>query len=82
MQALVLWVILYTQLAWGIPSGLSTVDRKRSHFPLSADLSKREQKDESGTFIASSWYAGWHNSDFPLSDVSWHKYTWAIYAFA
>lgn len=82
MRALILGVILYTQLAWAIPSGLSTIHRKRSHSPLAGDLSKREQEDYCKPFIASSWYAGWHSGDFPLSNVSWSKYTWAIYAFA
>ncbi len=82
MQALALCIILYTQLSLAIPSGLSTVHRKRSHSGLSGDLSKRLQEDACEPFIASSWYAGWHSSDFPLSNVSWSKYTWAIYAFA
>ncbi|KAJ3713157.1 glycoside hydrolase family 18 protein [Lentinula raphanica] len=29
-----------------------------------------------------SWYAGWHSTDFPLSQVSWSKYTQLTYAFA
>ena len=31
--------------------------------------------------VATSWYAGWHASDFPLSAVSWDKYTQVTYAF-
>ncbi|KAH9958052.1 glycoside hydrolase [Russula dissimulans] len=33
-------------------------------------------------FIAATWYASWHSSDFTLQDVSWSKYTAVIYAFA
>lgn len=31
--------------------------------------------------VASTWYAGWHATDFPLSNVSWDKYTHVTYAF-
>ncbi|KAF8895737.1 glycoside hydrolase superfamily [Gymnopilus junonius] len=32
--------------------------------------------------ISAAWYAGWHAKDFPLSQVSWSKYTHLTYAFA
>lgn len=32
--------------------------------------------------VATAWYAGWHADDFPLSKVSWSKYTQLTYAFA
>jgi len=32
--------------------------------------------------ISAAWYTGWHAKDFPLSQVSWEKYTHLIYAFA
>ncbi|KZT28075.1 glycoside hydrolase family 18 protein, partial [Neolentinus lepideus HHB14362 ss-1] len=32
--------------------------------------------------IASSWYAGWNAADFPLSNISWSKYSAVAYAFA
>ncbi|KAF8165591.1 endochitinase [Crassisporium funariophilum] len=33
--------------------------------------------------VAAAWYAGWHaTTGFPLSKVSWHKYTHMTYAFA
>ena len=35
-----------------------------------------------GGLIASAWYAGRHAQDFPLSKVSWSKYTQVTYAFA
>ena len=40
--------------------------------------------DPSGnqTFVAAAWYAAWHSDDFPLSKVSWSKYSSMIYAFA
>ncbi|THH05683.1 hypothetical protein EW145_g4627 [Phellinidium pouzarii] len=31
--------------------------------------------------VASAWYTGWHATDFPLSNVSWYKYTHLTYAF-
>ncbi|KAL0570536.1 hypothetical protein V5O48_011418 [Marasmius crinis-equi] len=35
-----------------------------------------------GSKVAMAWYAGWHAADFPVSDVSWEKYTHMTYAFA
>ncbi|KAJ3989509.1 glycoside hydrolase family 18 protein [Lentinula detonsa] len=35
-----------------------------------------------GSTRSISWYAGWHSTDFPLSQVSWSKYTQLTYAFA
>ncbi|OCH91678.1 glycoside hydrolase [Obba rivulosa] len=32
--------------------------------------------------VSASWYAGWHAQDFPLSNVSWDKYTHLTYSFA
>ncbi|KAL5476829.1 hypothetical protein ACEPAI_3015 [Sanghuangporus weigelae] len=34
------------------------------------------------SLIAATWYAGWNSDDYPLSDVSWEKYTHVIYSFA
>lgn len=34
------------------------------------------------SMISAAWYTGWHADDFPLSDVSWEKYTHLKYAFA
>ncbi|KAI0031321.1 glycoside hydrolase family 18 protein [Vararia minispora EC-137] len=31
---------------------------------------------------AAAWYAGWHSSDFTLSNISWEKYSSMIYSFA
>lgn len=36
----------------------------------------------SGSTVAAAWYTGWHAADFPLSQVSWSKYTNVIYASA
>jgi len=34
-------------------------------------------------FVASAWFAGWHaNMGFPVSSISWDKYTHLTYAFA
>ncbi|KZV65853.1 glycoside hydrolase family 18 protein [Peniophora sp. CONT] len=39
--------------------------------------------DKSSTPVAASWFAGWHaNEGFPLSAVSWDKYTHITYSFA
>ncbi|KAF8516327.1 glycoside hydrolase [Hysterangium stoloniferum] len=35
------------------------------------------------SFVASAWFAGWHaNTGFPVSSISWDKYTHMTYAFA
>jgi chitinase len=36
----------------------------------------------SNSTISAAWYTGWHAADFPLSQVSWSKYSLMIYAFA
>ncbi|KAF9481870.1 glycoside hydrolase family 18 protein [Pholiota conissans] len=36
-----------------------------------------------GSTVAAAWYAGWHaDAGFPLSNVSWAKYTHLTYSFA
>ena len=32
--------------------------------------------------VATTWYAGWHGTDFPPENVSWSKYTSVTYSFA
>ncbi|EJD05434.1 glycoside hydrolase [Fomitiporia mediterranea MF3/22] len=32
--------------------------------------------------IAATWYAGWDSAKFPLTNLSWSKYTHVIYSFA
>lgn len=32
--------------------------------------------------VATTWYAGWHGTDFPPQNISWSKYTQVTYAFA
>lgn len=32
--------------------------------------------------VAATWFAGWHADDFPLSKLSWNKYTHVTYSFA
>jgi hypothetical protein len=39
-------------------------------------------QSKSTKHVAAAWYAGWHATNFPLSDVSWEKYTHMTYAFA
>jgi chitinase len=38
--------------------------------------------NHTGSAVATTWYAGWHATDFPVTNVSWGKYTSVIYAFA
>lgn len=45
---------------------------------LASDAMKRGQSDP----IFSAYYTGWHAEDYPLSDVSWSKYTHVIYSVA
>lgn len=47
---------------------------------LQAAISKAD--NATGSMRSVSWYAGWHSADFPLSQVSWSKYTQLTYAFA
>ncbi len=32
--------------------------------------------------VATTWYAGWHGTDFPPEKLSWSKYSSVTYAFA
>ncbi|KAI9458902.1 chitinase [Lactarius psammicola] len=68
---------LLAQLIWVVPT-CSLVNP--SHRLLSNRLSTRS--DSPSNAVASTWYAGWHSSDFTLRDLSWNKYTNVIYAFA
>ena len=36
----------------------------------------------STSFISSAWYPGWQSANFPVSGVSWQKYSLVTYAFA
>ena len=36
----------------------------------------------STSFISSAWYPGWESAKFPVSSVSWQKYSLVTYAFA
>lgn len=37
---------------------------------------------DDATYVAATWYAGWDSSKFPLTNVSWSKYTHVTYSFA
>ncbi|KAH9940359.1 chitinase [Epithele typhae] len=39
-------------------------------------------KSNGSSLVSAAWYAGWHSDDFPLSSVSWDKYTHMTYSFA
>ncbi|KAG7098279.1 hypothetical protein E1B28_000242 [Marasmius oreades] len=54
--------------------------------PIEASLLARSPVNINATILGNSkvamaWYAGWHSTDFPLSKVSWEKYTHMAYAF-
>jgi len=34
------------------------------------------------SFVSSAWYPGWESQKFPVSGVSWQKYSLVTYAFA
>ncbi|RPD58688.1 chitinase [Lentinus tigrinus ALCF2SS1-6] len=39
-------------------------------------------KGSKSSLVSAAWYAGWHSDDFPLTAVSWSKYTHMTYSFA
>ncbi|KAF8160708.1 glycoside hydrolase superfamily [Crassisporium funariophilum] len=45
-------------------------------------LQQLNTTSRSTSTISAAWYTGWHAADFPLSQVSWSKYTHLTYAFA
>lgn len=49
---------------------------------LSLSVSGVPQGPDTASSVAAAWYPGWHTTDFPLSKVSWSKYTHMTYAFA
>ncbi|EMD39774.1 glycoside hydrolase family 18 protein [Gelatoporia subvermispora B] len=63
------WLLL---LAGSVLTVFGTPVDQGSHF-----LDKRATDK-----VSAAWYAGWHSEDFPLSKVSWEKYTHLIYSFA
>ncbi|KAI9452738.1 chitinase [Russula earlei] len=74
----VLYIFLFTHLSQAASSSPSASHSKRSHSLLSRELSSRAP----APFVASAWYSSWHSNDFPLSAVSWSKYTSLTYALA
>lgn len=57
---------------------LSTVATLEINHPKNLELNTTSR---SNLTISAAWYTGWHATDFPLSEVSWSKYTHLIYAF-
>ena len=53
----------------------------RSHLPRRSP-DALVGSDGSVSLVSAAWYAGWHSGDFPLSAVSWDKYTHLTYSFA
>ena len=57
----------------------------KRHSNLARQLNSNSSSSGSNTteveMVASAWYTGWHATDFPLSNVSWDKYTQLTYAF-
>lgn len=60
-------------------STVAAVDIFQSRQP---ELELLNTTSRSSSTISAAWYAGWHATSFPLSQVSWSKYTNLIYAFA
>ena len=63
-----LYILITAQLTWAAPTSGSTVTDPSC--------------EPSVPSVAAMWYAGWHSDDYPLKDVSWSKYSHAIYSFA
>jgi chitinase len=59
-------------------STVATLDINHSRQPRNLELNTTSR---SNLTISAAWYTGWHATDFPLSEVSWSKYTHLIYAF-
>ena len=57
---------------------LSTVATLEINHSKNLELNTTSRSNSS---ISAAWYTGWHATEFPLSNVSWSKYTHLIYAF-
>lgn len=80
---LALYILTAIQLAWANPTcSLVPPSSSGSPSPSKSGGPGGCTSASSGTIMAASWYASWHSSDFTLQDVSWHKYSVVIYAFA
>ncbi|KAI0661423.1 chitinase [Cubamyces menziesii] len=78
---------LYLALFVALPFSQAKLHRsKRSTCKLPSSTSSSNPQptstQSSGSRVAAAWYAGYHSSDFPLSSVSWNKYTHLTYSFA
>jgi len=64
----------------GVHSGVS---RRSIPHPAKRHSARGASTTSNGTnYVASTWYAGWHATDFPIEYISWEKYTSVTYAFA
>ncbi|KDQ55696.1 glycoside hydrolase family 18 protein [Jaapia argillacea MUCL 33604] len=50
--------------------------------PASSSYGRRGAGHSGGGKVASTWWTNWHASDFPVSALSWEKYTRVTFAFA
>jgi len=50
--------------------------------PISGSTRLSRGSDANVPSVAAMWYAGWHSTEYTLEDVTWSKYSHAIYAFA
>ena len=50
--------------------------------PTGTTVGKTGSGSNGAEVVATTWYAGWHGTDFPPENVSWSKYSAATYAFA
>jgi len=54
-----------------------------SAFCVGSHMKRRNETTEnSSNKVAASWFAGYHEDQFPPSKVPWEKYTDVFYAFA
>ena len=74
------WAAPYCSLAPVAQSG-STATSAGGSGSHSSNGTGSGSSSSPGSVVAATWWASWHNSDFPLSSISWSKYSSVIYAF-
>ncbi|KAF7782236.1 CAZyme family GH18 [Agaricus bisporus var. burnettii] len=67
---------------WPLPAAVLILASIPAAHPHKHHRHRRQQQGASPSLISSAWFAGWHATDFPLTNVSWEKYTHMNYAFA
>lgn len=72
-------LLLVVPAVLGAPSCQLTPPKPALSIHPSVGNNNSSNNDE---VIATTWYAGWHGTDFPPQNISWSKYSQVIYAFA